>query len=176
MSGTVLPEEIVAAVTQATEDVFVTMLNLPLEKLEAHTATSEPPATDGVVALVGIGGSWTGTGRIGCSKKAACKLAGALLMSSYAEVDEEVLDAMAEVANMIIGNVKTNFETQLGPLGLSVPTVVFGRNYHTRSAGVQNWMVIPFRTGEDEVEVRFCLMPSQPSFSRAERLRPPVAA
>jgi chemotaxis protein CheX len=176
MSGTVTPEDIVAAITQATEDVFSTMLNLPLEKLEPQTATSEPPGSDGVVALVGIGGSWTGSGRIGCNKQTACKLAGALLMSSYPEVDEEVLDAMAEVANMIIGNVKTNFETQLGPLGLSVPTVVFGRNYHTRSAGVQNWMVIPFRTGEDHIEIRFCLMPSQTSQSRIERLRPQVAA
>ncbi|MCX6594197.1 MAG: chemotaxis protein CheX [Acidobacteria bacterium] len=176
MSGIVTSEDIVTAVTEATEEVFSTMLNLPLEKLNPQTATSEPPGSDGVVALVGIGGSWTGSGRIGCSKKAACKLAGALLMSNYPEVDEEVLDAMAEVANMVIGNVKTNFEGKLGPLGLSVPTVVFGRNYYTRSAGVQNWMVMPFRTGEDELEIRFCLMPSQTTQSRVERLRPQVVA
>ena len=43
----------------------------------------EPETFQGVVALVGVAGAWTGTGHISCSALFAQKLAGALLMSEY---------------------------------------------------------------------------------------------
>jgi chemotaxis protein CheX len=55
--------------------------------------------------------------------------------------------------------VKTFLEERLGSMSLSIPTVVFGRNYQTRSARVLHWNVVPFRSGEEIMEVRFCLMP-----------------
>jgi chemotaxis protein CheX len=44
-------------------------------------------------------------------------------MTEASSVDEDVLDAVAEITNMIIGSVKTDLEGELGPLGLSIPTV-----------------------------------------------------
>lgn len=168
-------EEIVARVRAATRDVFSTMLNLPLEEREPFQEVAQDPAEsyDGVEAMVGIAGSWTGTGRICCSSMVACKLAGAMLMSEYQALNEEVLDAMAEIANMIFGNVKTHLEEQLGPLGLSLPTVIFGRNYRTRSVGVPSWEVIPFACEGEKFELRFCLVPTRSSASvpKAETLQ-----
>ena len=115
-------EEIDAAVRCASQELFSTMLQLPLEAGVFFDETSEPESLDGVVALVGIAGSWTGTGRIACSPHFACRLAGALLMQPFESVNEEVLDAVAEISNMIIGKVKTIFEETLGSLALSVPT------------------------------------------------------
>ncbi len=154
-------EEIAAAVRSASHELFSTMLQLPLEADAPYDETAEPESLDGVVALVGIAGSWTGTGRIACTPQFACRLAGALLMQPYEAVDEEVLDAVAEVSNMIIGNVKTIFEEKLGPLALSVPTVIFGRNYRTHSSGVPKWTVIPFQTGEDSWNISFCVIPTK---------------
>ncbi len=163
MTEKISTEDIVAIVRGAAHEVFSTMLNLPLEDLEAYQKTeAEPPAAlDGVEALVGIAGSWSGTGRICCSSGFTCRLASALLMAEYNALNDEVLDAMAEIANMVIGNVKTSFEEKLGPLGLSIPTVIFGRNYRTRSVGVPAWVVVPFSSGADKWEVRFCLMPNR---------------
>jgi chemotaxis protein CheX len=158
---TIESSEIVAALTTATLDVFSTMLMIPIKACPSRQEPSEPEKFDGVVALVGIAGSWSGTGRISCCPSFACQLAGALLMSEYASVNEEVLDAVSEVANMIIGNVKTIFEEKLGPLALSVPTVIFGRNYQTRSSGILDWTVVPFKAGDHTMEVRFCLMPTR---------------
>jgi chemotaxis protein CheX len=156
-------EEIAAAMRTASEELFSTMLQLPLESGAFFDETSEPESLDGVVALVGIAGSWTGTGRISCSPHFACRLAGALLMQPYESVNEDVLDAVAEVSNMIIGNVKTIFEEKLGPLALSVPTVIFGRNYRTHSSGVPKWTVVPFRTDEDSWNISFCVIPTKTS-------------
>jgi chemotaxis protein CheX len=156
----VTQQDIEQAVTKASREVFETMLNLPLEVDPSVTQTEiEPETFHGVVALVGVAGTWTGTGHISCSPQFAQQLAGALLMSSYDAVNEDVLDAVAEVANMIIGNVKTYFEEKLGPLGLTVPTVIYGRNYHTRSAGVKDWVLVRLHSGEETMDINFCLMP-----------------
>jgi chemotaxis protein CheX len=169
MSERISSEEISATVRSAVEGVFSAMLQLPLEVLPSHEEAEEAESFDGVVALVGIAGSWSGTGRIACSPHFACRLAGALLMQPYEAVDEEVLDAVAEVANMIIGNVKTSFEEKLGPLGLSIPTVIFGRNYRTHSAGIPNWTVIPFNSEGDAWHISFCLIPTKMQGHQAPR-------
>jgi chemotaxis protein CheX len=150
--------EIVSMVVAATTDVFGTMLSLTLESSPPHQEPVHPATYDGVVALIGVGGPWTGTGRISCSPEFSCVMAGALLMSAYESVDEEVMDAVAEVANMVVGNVKTLLEERVGSLALSIPTVIYGRNYKTRSAGVMEWTVVPFRCGTEILEVRFNLM------------------
>ena len=168
--GKIGTEELVSMIVEATANVFGTMLNLPLECDVPHTEPVHPAIYDGVVALIGVAGPWTGTGRMSCSPEFACKMAGALLMTEFPDVDEDVMDAVAEVSNMVIGNVKTSLEDRLGPLALSIPTVIFGRSYKTRSAGVMEWDVVPFRCGTEKLEVRFHLMET-PKVSHAG-LRP----
>jgi chemotaxis protein CheX len=167
---TVTQQEIEQAVSKAAREVFQTMLNLPLEvDPSVMRSAIEPETFHGVVALVGVAGPWTGTGHISCSPSFAQKVAGALLMTEYDAVNEDVLDAVAEVANMIIGNVKTFFEERLGPLGLTVPTVIYGRNYQTRSAGVKDWVLVRLHSGGENMDVYFCLMPSRVIHHMAHR-------
>jgi chemotaxis protein CheX len=164
-------DDVIPAVLAATEDVFSTTLNLSLEQMPPREEKSDPAASDGVVALVGVAGDWMGTGRISCTAKFACELAGALRMSPpFESVNEDVLDAVAEVSNMIIGNVKTYLEDRFGSMALSIPTVVFGRNYQTRSPKGLQWTVVPFRSGSEIMEVRFCLIPGRPTHSAHSRL------
>ncbi len=157
---TVNQDYLVSAICAATGEVFSTMLGLPVEAGQHFTEQAGCQTVDGVIALVGIAGSWTGSGRISCSAALACRLSGAMLAAEYPAVNEDVLDAIAELTNMIIGNVKSALEEQLGPLGLSVPTVIFGRNYQTRSASVSEWTVVPFLSEGEQFEVKFALMPS----------------
>lgn len=160
MSESISPNEISPIIISATNNVFSTMLSLPIEAGEPWVDCSTPTISDGVIALVGIAGKWHGSGRLAMTASFACKLAGGLLMAEYTSVGEEVLDAVAEVSNMIIGNVKAALEDRLGALGLSVPTVIFGRSYQARSVGVSEWVVVPFHSGGETMEVRFCLMPA----------------
>jgi chemotaxis protein CheX len=157
MISSISSEEIAEIVRAATRDVFRTMLNLTLEELPYHEEPDPPEPFDGVVSIVGIGGTWIGTGRISSPPELACKLAEAMLMTPYESINEEVLDAAAEIANMIIGNVKTTLEEKLGPLALSVPTVIFGRNYRTHSSGMHTWTVVPFQICGTRMDVSFCL-------------------
>ena len=154
-------EQITDIVRRAAKDVFGTMLGLEIELGDSFTEKSSPPESQKVVALIGLAGQWIGTGVIGCSPEFACRIASLMLMAEYPAVNEDVLDAMAEMANMIFGSVKTELEEKLGALGLSIPTVIFGRNFATRSVGQQAWTVFPLKAGGDEMELKFCLMPNR---------------
>lgn len=152
-------ERLVSLTVNAASDVFNMMLGLPMIPGVAYTEQTVSPKDGLIVSLVGITGPWIGTGMIRCDRDFACKIASSMLMADYQEVNEEVLDAMAEMANMVFGNVKTNLEELLGNLGLSIPTVIFGSNFATRGVGKQTWNVVQVQSGADSLELRICLSP-----------------
>jgi chemotaxis protein CheX len=164
-----IPEKtLVEFIRTATADVFTTMLGLGIANEPEYSDKNPPTISDGVLAFVGMAGSWTGAGAISCSAAFACRICNQLLMTEADAVNEEVLDAVGEVANMIIGNFKTMVEEHLGPLGLSIPTVIYGRNFTSRSLGSNHWMVLPFRCGDETITIRCCLAPAkEPLAARA---------
>jgi chemotaxis protein CheX len=134
-------------------------------------STGGPEET--VEAFVGISGPMVGTGTVSCDADTACRLASAMLMSDIKSVGTDVLDAMGEVANMIIGNLKTNLEDRVGPLWLSVPSVVYGRNFTARTVGKFEWTVVPVDLPEGKLRVRLCL--SEAPKATARRTPEPAA-
>ena len=149
-------EKVIGAIGPATAEVFSTMLGLEIAAEEVLREEAAAPQS-GLLALIGLAGTWSGTGSVSCSAKFACVMASALLDYGCDEVNEEVLDAVGEITNMIIGNVKTALEQETGEMGLSTPTVILGRNFQTRSARIQEWTVVGFRCGDEIFHVQLCL-------------------
>jgi chemotaxis protein CheX len=162
-------EELVRAIFEATDEVFSTMLNLQAVPGDVFVEKEEAAPTSGVVSLIGLAGTWVGSGSLACSAGCAAKIASALLMTPYEAINEDVLDAVAEVTNMIFGNVKTALENRLGAMGLSTPTVIYGRNFQTRSTGNQEWTVVPFTLGADRMCVQICIAPNNDAFLKTPR-------
>jgi chemotaxis protein CheX len=152
-----LEQLVVGGIRKATMEVFSTMLGVELEPPEVTIEGGEPEANDGVVSLIGLAGPWVGTGSVTCSPEVACRVCNQMLMTEAAAVNEEVLDAVAELTNMIIGGAKNRLEPELGPLCLSIPTVVFGRNFRTKSAGAAEWIVLRFPWEGNKLAVKMCL-------------------
>lgn len=84
-----------------------------------------------------------------------------MLMSEYTTLDEDVLDAVSEIANMIVGSVKNMLETRLGPMGLSTPMIVSGCDFDTRVAGNADRICMTFRSGDDVAAVQIALAPKR---------------
>jgi len=152
---------IIESISSSTANVFSTMLGVELPPGEVCRQGEPPEPDDGVVSFIGIAGTWAGTGSLSCSPQMACRICSQLLMTESPAVNEDVLDAVAELTNMIIGSVKTDLESHLGPLGLSIPTVVFGRNFKTRSAGKTEWMNVAFDWEGECLLVKMCLAPNE---------------
>jgi chemotaxis protein CheX len=152
-----LNDLIVDCITHASTNVFSTMLGVDIRLGEVSAENGSPDTNDGVVSRIGLAGPWTGAGSITCSPTLACKVCAHMLMTESSAVNEEVLDAVAELTNMIIGSVKTDLEQHLGPLGLSIPTVVFGRNFRTRTTANSEWIVVRLYWDDECLIVKLCL-------------------
>ncbi len=148
--------EMVSAITASTHDVFAMMLGMDVKAGEPFVDDSAGSAS-GVLALLGLAGKWVGTGSVSCSAETACRIASQMLMAEYPAINDDVLDAMAEVANMVVGNIKTKLEETLGSMALSTPTVVYGRNFETRRVGSREWVSVPFPCEGGSVSVQICL-------------------
>lgn len=147
------------SLSRATLDVFGTMLGVDAVAGPRYTERQPPHPTHGLVSLIGMAGAWVGTGGISCSAELACKLSSRFLMTEYESVNDDVLDAMGELTNMIIGNFKNEIEQHVGSLGLSIPTVIFGRNFVARSAAENDWIAVPFECEGETMIVKVCLSP-----------------
>jgi chemotaxis protein CheX len=146
-------DELALAIRLSTEELFSTMLGVNLAVGEVYVATDGVEPSSGVVSIVGFAGPWVGSGSLYCTGQFACKIASFFLQEEFSSVTEDVLDSVAELTNMIIGNVKTHLENRVG-------AVIYGRNFQTRSVRNQKWTVLPFSLEGDRMCVQMCIMPN----------------
>ena len=147
--------DLIDVVRESTLQTINTMLNLEVECGAVHAGQRVTIPSSGIIAMVGLAGAVGGNGCLFMSKKLACLFTSKFLMADYTEVNDEVMDVSAELCNMIIGGLKTALEEKKGPMGLSVPTVVFADNYFTRSANIGERFVVEFITGEGDYREAF---------------------
>lgn len=148
-------------VRDAVNNICTQMMGCEVEGGPTQRISHPLQESDGVVALIGMAGPWIGTGALMCKPELACTLAGKFLMSEYAKVDDEVLDAIAELSNMVFGNLKTSIEERVGEMGLSTPTTIFGASFSTKIGGSQAWAMIPFHLCGGEMVIQVCVMPNR---------------
>ena len=151
-------EHFLTVVQEITSQVFSTMLGLTVRPTGISLQTDSFVSNKGLIALVGMAGAISGNGCLCLSQNLACQAASRFLMAEYSEVNDEVLDAIAELSNMIVGGLKTAIEEELGPMGLSIPTVIFGDNYVTRNPSLGERMVISFRCEDEGIDEQFSLL------------------
>jgi chemotaxis protein CheX len=155
------------ALVDSTVQVFSTMLGVEVVAGPRTVERGLPEVNDGVVSFIGLAGCWTGAGSLVCSPGLACRACAQMLMTEAPAVNDEVLDTVAELTNMIIGGVKTEIEGELGPLGLSIPTVVYGRNFKAKGGAHMEWTVAPFDWEGEQLLVKLCLAPSPDAHAHA---------
>lgn len=160
VTGSVLTdEEVIELVCSNTEKVFSTMLGMSVKPSSGTEDGIQALRKGGVVSLVGFAGRWRGSGSIRCSGCLACSISSKLLLADFECVNDEVLDAMGEIANMIIGNFKDDAAYKLGPLGLSTPTVIYGSNFETRNLNGERRTTVFFDCEQELLEVDISLVP-----------------
>lgn len=155
---------LIRSVVEATSEVFTTMLDM--EAKFVGLAGEADASASGLISLVGITGDWGGSGVFCCSPRFAAILCGRMLGSEVDPenpvINEEVLDVVAEVTNMMVGNMKNGLEEITGPMAISVPTVIHGRNFQFRNAGGMHGVSLRFKGEDEEFEVRIALAPVSP--------------
>jgi chemotaxis protein CheX len=114
-------------IEQIVESVFTNMLGLEVYRCDALWG----PDADRVTATVRLLGDWNETLLLECSHWQACHFAGRLLSADAPDtVDDDVRDALGELANIIGGNMKIGMARGLK---MSMPSVTDDTDYGLRT-------------------------------------------
>ena len=149
---------LIRQIEASTSEAFATMLDLKVVLEDVSVKIDSTVSNTGVLATVGIAGPVSGSGSLCLSESFAGRIASRFLMGEYSEVNDEVLDVIAELANIIVGGLKSALEEALGPMGLSIPTVVFGEHYVSRSPSLSERLVLTFRCEEESRIEKFTIL------------------
>lgn len=155
LSAANLTEEGVRAdIAAITKGVFSTMVMLEV--------ADKPPLTEPVVSfhetltsMVGLAGAYSGILAIHCPKSLALLVTSNMLGMDVSEIDDDVNDAMGEIANMIGGDVKHIFSPKGGDISLSIPTVIYGSDYVLESMSSSDSLLIPFECSGESFLLSF---------------------
>ena len=142
------------AIVEITKGVFSTMVMLDVvdePPLDAPVLTFHETVT----SMVGLAGSHSGILAIHCPKKLALMVTSNMLGMEVTDVDEDVNDAMGEIANMVGGDVKHIFSPKGADINLSIPTVIYGSDYALESVSNAESLVMPFVCGEERFLLSF---------------------
>jgi chemotaxis protein CheX len=149
-------EQLSRFVIDATCDIFSTMIMMELRN---ECPLSEPVDHfhDSISGMVGFAGSYSGALSIHCPLSLARKITSNMLGMECDEIDDDVNDALGEIANMLGGGVKHMLSTSGLDVKLSTPTVISGENYKVKSLTDSNSVVIPFFREDERLLVGLTL-------------------
>ncbi len=124
------------AIEQIVENVFSTVMGLEVQQCGAPM----PPRSEVITSSIVLMGAWKGAVLVECGLQAALLIAGRMTGDAPTELNEDVRDALGEVANMIGGNLKSMLP---GGVELSLPSVVWGTDYSVgicHAGTAQRWV------------------------------------
>ncbi len=130
-----------AEIISGTQEVFSTMLMTEL--------TGEELGSDSVVnidsnltSMIGLGGGLRGMLAIHCPAAVAMAITGGFLGMEVTELNDDVQDAIGEIANMVAGNLKVSCAAQDVSLELAIPTSIVGDSFRvSRITGAERVLV-----------------------------------
>jgi chemotaxis protein CheX len=136
---------------------FETMAGLTAQVGEEYIDHHGGGQGPNVAGIIGWVGNWNGTGILECLPEFACNLSNLMLGTEVTTLNEDVVDAVAEMTNIIFGGMKTELEADLGTMGLSTPTVIYGNDVGMRSTG-EPFIILPVRIDEASLRIKLYMV------------------
>ncbi len=131
------------AIIDGTEEVFSSMLMVELQTgdpIEGKGGDVESNLT----SMLGLGKDIKGMLAVHCPAVVAKDITGTFLGLEVQELDEDVKDAIGEIANMVAGNLKIFFQENGINIELAIPTTVVGKSFRTGGMSGATRVAVPF--------------------------------
>ena len=149
-------------VTGAVTELFSTMLGMTMlpTPIESGFGNGETH----IAGSVGFVGRLSGVVYVFTSLSFARRITGTFLGMQEAEVkeDEMINDAMGELANMLVGHMKSRISDRGMPCVLTIPSVVRGSHFSVEATTSSEGHLFSYATGKDRIFVQFLLKPCEP--------------
>jgi chemotaxis protein CheX len=109
-----------------------------------------------VSGVIGLTGDVCGTISVSFTDKSILAIVSDMFGEEITEMNEEIKDAVGEIANMISGQARQELEGLGRSLTAAIPTVVMGKNHSITHITTYPIIAIPFSTDHGKFTIEVC--------------------
>ncbi len=109
-----------------------------------------------VTGVVGLTGEACGTVSVSFTEGSILPIVSNMLGETIEEMNDEIRDAVGEIANMISGQSRKILEEDGRLVDAAIPTVIMGKNHSIGHMRRQSVTAIPFATDHGEFTIELC--------------------
>jgi chemotaxis protein CheX len=142
---------------QATSEVFATMIFM--EVVPGEPVTGKETIDSNITSMIGLAGDLRGMLAVHCPERVAKAITGSMLGMDVEELDDDVKDAIGEIANMVAGGLKESLVTDGKSTELAIPTTAVGKAIRLSGLANAERLLVPFTTeaGVFGIELKYVL-------------------
>ena len=146
--------EIAGKIVEATNEIFSSMIMMEVA-VEGEITDTMLPLKSSITGVIGLAGTHKGVLAIHFPHPVAMAITGSFLGMDVEEINEDVEDAVGELANMLGGNIKSILSDNGRDIDLSLPSVISGESYDFQPTRDVDRVVIPLQcdAGQFTVEL-----------------------
>lgn len=132
-------------IIESTIEIFTTMVMMDISV--AGPPLEESGALhDTITGMIGLAGTHKGALAIHIPNQVAIAITSSFLGMDVDEINDDVRDAVGELANMLGGNVKTILTQNGRDIALSLPSTIAGHEYTFNASADVDLVILPFKT------------------------------
>jgi len=132
-------------IIEATIEIFSTMVMMDIT-VDDEDVKDSGKLHDAITGMIGLAGTHKGVLAIHIPHVVAIAITGSFLGMEVDGINEDVEDAVGELANMLGGNVKAVLVENGRDIDLSLPSTISGASYQFQSSKDVEKSLIRFRT------------------------------
>lgn len=138
---------------KSVHEIFSSMVMLDIKTLDGKPQVFEGAMLTG---MIGLAGDLQGSILVHMPDSIAIAITNAFLGLDLDAVDDDVKDAVGELANMVAGGIKYLLPAEARDVALSIPSVVCGKGYNCEATGRFDSTAVQFElaSGRFTVEVQ----------------------
>ena len=130
-------------IIDSTQEIFSSMIFLEVTPGAPFKRENEP-LRDSISGMIGLAGTIKGSLTIHLTNTSALAVTTAFLGMDVEEIDEDVKDAIGELANMLGGSLKSVLDPNGSDIKLSMPSTVYGEEYSIDCLAQAETVAVPF--------------------------------
>jgi chemotaxis protein CheX len=141
-------DDLVKRLAEDVREVFSTMVQMEDQLHLPMLIETVTQFENCVTAMVGLAGTYNGLVSLHAPQQQALAITAGMLGQEVTEFDDDVRDALGEVANMIAGSFKHHLSNGGADIRLSTPSVITGKEYMVAARNPDETISLHFATDE----------------------------
>jgi chemotaxis protein CheX len=131
-------------IIESAKEIFSSMVMMEIS-VSGDTMIKSEVLIESISGVIGLAGTHKGVLAIHIPNKVAMAITSSFLGMDVDEINEDVEDAVGELANMLGGNVKSILSENGRDINLSLPSTITGQQYDFQPTKEAERIIIPFR-------------------------------